>query len=698
MELKKVENLLNKKKWLKKDIIEVRAILMEAKDSFYNSGESLFSDEVYDILEERYEKLTGESLPVGAKVSNLVDTAHGFENFLGTLGKVKAGEEEQFKPMLEHIKTAAGNNVVKVALSQKIDGNSLAITFDRDGNVLRVITRGDDGLGKDLTKAFKNSGIFDIPNLKNVDLGFEFESATFKFEAAAPWSTFNTVEGYKNPRNYVSGQLSRSLDQLVEVLKSKVIHFYMLGDGITEGGRKIMFSLVKREFNNEVYSSVIRKYLTVGDNFEGFLKLFSKYSNLIDSARKNYSASKHGSYAYDVMTDGVVVECTNEGVQNILGWTSGRPNYALAYKFKPMSAITTCTGFRFDFGKSTGRITPVITFDTVIINGNEYSNVSLANYKRWNELQPLGVGSKLLFTLQNDTLGYIDKLDVDENKRVKPFEFITECPTCKTELDVNENGTFVYCRNKSCTAKVTGNIYNFLDKIGVKNIGLRTIESIDSKYGLETILDIYRLTKKDLMTVERMAEESSKNFIREINKVRAIEDWKFIGALSIEGIGRTKCKDFFKHISLEEVINFVICEDYKGLHDLSLARKVPGFKDKSLETLYSGISDKLEVIVSLMRYIFDVEVTTLSEEELKAESIKEIYTFCITGSLKGKYSRKELTDQIRNLGHKVTGKVTGNTSRLINNDLTSTSSKNKDAMKLNVPIITEDELYKLLNL
>lgn len=664
--------------------------LIICKGAYYNADEPLIPDSIYDELEARYEALSGEKLAVGT--SRNVDTKHDFSNFLGTLEKVKAGEERNLVKFLDNLFSFPEEERT-IDVSQKIDGNSLAMTYNLKGKLLSVVTRGDDGKGKDLTSAFVKADKYDIVFDKELSKKIKdkgYSKLTFKFEAASPWDEFNKVEGYKNPRNYVSGQLSSLEDKLVPTLKGSSIKFYMLGDGISDTNERLDYKDYQPLFTKGNYSYVhIHSF-----NFtttEVTLDTILSYINDVSEARDNYNKEEDLNFIHNVMTDGVVITLSSHKIQEELGWASGRPNYSLAYKFVPKEAITTCTGFRFDFGKVTGRITPVVQFETVVINGSEYNNVSLANYKRWNELQPLGIGSKLVFTLNNDTLGYVVKLNVEENEKVKPFPFPTHCGHCSSKLEINDEETFIYCPNDSCPAKVAGNAYSFLSKIGVKNIGLETISSImDADLPMiQSLPDLYKLTVKDLMKVSGMGKVSANNFIKERDKIKEVPDYIFFGSLAIEGIGREKLRSVVNKVSIEDVLDIINNGSIKDLIKLFKNKEVPNFAEISIEKLFLGLQKNMEMISELLE-VLEIIITEPLNEEL------EVLTFCITGSMTGSKDRKTITDDLKKLGHKVTGKVSKNTNYLVNNDLASTSGKNNDAKKLGVKIINEEELYNII--
>lgn len=690
----------NSKDWSDADIADCKSKLTEAADLFFNTEKLSMTNEVFNTLKEKYEQASGEKFGNGAKprgeISGLVDTAHEFEEFLGSLNKVKANDG--YRGVLNFLSSANADRLL-VCVSQKADGNSIAFTWDMSGELTQAITRGDDGVGKDLTSAFKDAGGFDVdvtPEFAEFVETFSAEekavSFTFKFEAVCLWDDFAQLTDYKTPRAYVSGRLGAGHDKLVQTLKDGIITFVMLTDGLINGSLPIDFEEADMFFEKP-FIKVKRQYFDVDQSeFKSLSDTITEIGE--DIAERRLTGGETELYTH-MMTDGLVLEILTASVRQKLGWSSNCPNYAMAYKFPPMEAETECVGFRFDHGKSTGRYTPVIQFKTVTLNGCEYSNVSLANYKRWEELQPINVGTRLVFTLQNDTLGYIEKLECEENKLIEPFKFPESCRFCETELEVNDKRTFIRCPNTECPSLIAGQIYNWLSKVGVKNIGRKTIERICEVYQVDSVADIYKFEVVDLLKVDRFADRSAEEFIRERDKITKLEDWKLLGSLSILGIGRSKSKELLRRIRLKEIMILGL-DDYtqfeKEFLALVASRELKNFAEGTSKQLYDGLLLKKELIADLLE-MFEVECTWAEVDKSFVQ--KKI---CITGSLNKFENRGELKKAIEAKGHKVSSGVSKNTDFLINNDITSVSGKNGTAKELKIPIYSEEEAIEILDL
>jgi NAD-dependent DNA ligase len=410
------------------DINAVKLKLEKARDMFYNTGERIMSDPEYDALVDMVEDFTGEEEEFGAaplKGTGLIDSEHTITEFLGTLRKAKTAElvNEWFDKVNLLLKNKLSEAGTMIMTSHKVDGNSVALTFNAgSGKLQKAITRGKNGLGVDLTSTLK-----DTVSIKPQKGWLKTNTVTIKVEVTITWSNLERYliefpeKNYNNPRSFISGKLHAGDAH-------SIAHYFSFAP------LQLSLDWEPDLINDITLLDDVMNQCTAGDNnwisfgkqfwlltkkgywMNGTEEVGRSFSEVIRSVETAIEEERtNGTLSY--MADGVVIELVNEEHRSTLGWTSGRPNYATALKFAPMEATTVARSIRADLGSATGRVTPVVNFDTVKLINNSYNNVSLANYKRFNQLK-LREGQKLIFTLRHDVLGYVDSIPF-------PFEYET---------------------------------------------------------------------------------------------------------------------------------------------------------------------------------------------------------------------------------------------------------------------------------
>ena len=647
---------------------EMEALLEKASDLYYNSDEKLLSDTEFDKLKDLYESKYGD-FKVGSPVregKGTVNVEHSFAHLVGTLSKTN--NIEQFKDWLTKTVVNAGyslnENRLRVVASYKYDGNSVCIEF-KNGKCYKALTRGRDGKGLDLTHVFKDCTIEDKRHVG------------VKFEVIMTWEDFDKLNEdmnteYKNPRSVVAGILGR--DNAYDYFKYLTLVPLAYDVKDVELKKIEEIELILDQFKDKSWSKINFVFQIFHGTIDDIIEELDEFYQELSKDRQNL----------DYMIDGIVIELLGKRFKN-LGWVNSKPKWCCALKFPYMEATSKVTGFDFCLGNS-GKITPRVWFEPVKFNGATQTKVSLANYDRFQELK-LGIGSDILVSYRNDCLSYVDPLNTENNKTIKPYPFIDKCPVCGGEVKVTDTGAFAYCANEACPGKVVGRIERYMEKLDIKGIKGATIEKLHDAGLVNTLSDMYKLDYKKVAKIEGLGTKSADLMNKAItNKVPY--DYEVLAGLGIDGFGNTMAKSLCKVYSVKELVEMV---DNKTLYTNLI--KMEGFSDINIEKLRSGIKlmkDELLDILTLSKAV------TYKDTIVKPQGAT--YTFCVTGSITNWKNRDELKNVLESLGHKVTGGVTSKTDYLINNDLESTSSKNKKAKELGKPIINEQQLKELLGL
>lgn len=641
-------------------IKELVKILNEASKAYYQENREIMSDFKYDSLYDELERLEKET---GIVLSNSPTQKVGYTVLKG-LKKVK--HETKMLSLdktksIEKLETFLLNG--RGIVSWKMDGLTVALTYEK-GKLKRAVTRGNGESGEDITHnaiVFKN-----IPLEINCD-----EDVTVRGEAVITFSDFDKInesieneEKYKNPRNLCSGTV-RQLNS--EITAGRNVMFY----GFSVICKNIEFDDKKEEqllWLKKQGFDVVQYKIATEKNIGEIVEYFK--NNVV----KN-----------DFATDGLVVTYDSISYSNSLGNTSKFPRDAIAFKWADDLAETKLIEIKWNTSR-TGLINPIAIFEPVDLGGTTVNRASLHNVSILESLE-LGEGDVITVYKANMIIPQIGENLTRSNTAHIP----KECPVChhKAEMISQNEGKFLYCSNASCKAQLIRSLSHFVsrDAMNIEGLSSATLEKFVEKGFLENYVDIFDLRKykDEIVNMEGFGTRSFVKLMDSIDNSKECELYNFIYSLSINHIGLSNAK--------------LLCKYYKNdLYKIINATseeliEIDGFGQVIGNSLFNYFRDKnnmelLEKVLKLITFIKE----DINEKELKLENI----TFVITGDVNIYKNRKELQAYIEDLGGKVTGSVTKKTNYLINNDLNSTSSKNKKAMELGVKIINEEQFNELL--
>lgn len=649
----------------KNNLDEVKKYLEEQSYIYYNTSETPeLTDEEFDKLLKEYEKFrpfNGGALP--SKGKKLVDVSHEYPELVGTVSKVNSVEE--LGEWIEE-KNLIGKDLL---ITQKYDGNSVLVILTTNGDYLvtkSALTRGKDGKGADLTEFFSHIKIkkSDV-DIKAVDLSEDNIDIAIKCEAVMSYDNFNKIdEEYANPRSIVAGLLNSDDGYK----KRKLINLLPLRINISNK------NLTRQEELNLI--SAITSHSTVFD------KLDPQYNFVMEDEHdyKDFDelyrqiASEREYYKY--MIDGLVIEALDEDDRARLGRLNDRNKFDVALKFPYMTKKTNVIDIEFDVSENgTGRYTPVVRFEPIYFNGAKCERVSIANYKRFKELQ-LVKGQEVIIEYRNDVLSYLTPSPTN-NVTGEPIPFIDKCKYCGEELEINENETFVSCINNDCECRVQGIINNFVSKMNIKGIEYSTINKLYKGNKLPNgIQSLYEIDKDDIMEVDTFKEKSAQNIINTIHKNKDYYDYDVLGSLGLNGVGRTTFKIVTKVYDPQEV-------DYSTLSIKDLS-DIKGIANITSEIIINGYNQNKDLIQFLFN---ELNVKSLKKEmEANKDDSVEPMNIVFSG-----FRDAEFKEHLELKGHKVTSSVSGKTDLLVTPDPNSGSSKIKKAKEKGIRIINIED-------
>lgn len=640
----------------------------DASYAYYAEDNPIISDKEFDDLCTALERLERDS---GVVLNN--SPIHHVQGFIiDSLAKVK-----HTRPMLSAQKTKDVNEVKKFladkigVLSWKEDGLSIVLRYE-NGRLKQAITRGNGEIGEDVTHTMKM--------VRNVPQSIpEKRYLEIRGEAVIGYDDFAKINEklhgkYKNARNLAAGTV-RQLDSNVakeRKLAYKVFELVKLGDTPESEMPSIADSF---KYLAEQGFDVVEHQVVNRDNVEEYMETFQPEE-----------------YKYPV--DGLIISYNDYQYGKSLGMTGHHPLSLIAYKYKDDLYETTIRDIEWNTSR-TGLINPVAVFDQVDLDGAETTRATLHNISYIEGLE-LGVGDTIQVYRSNMVIPKVH----DNLTRSNTFKIPDTCPTCGDEAKIiNENGSKVLkCMNPDCKAKLLSKFVNFVsrDAMNIQGLSEATLKRFIDLGWLKDYTDIYNLAehKTEMKNLDGFGAKSVSSLLNSIEESRRCKLVNFVTALGIELVGKSTAKDICK------LIDKISLSNNENPYDVFIKR----IKQRK----YFGHIDGIGVNTSLSMddYFRDhLEMVEKLAKELEfemPESKKEFavdltgMTFVVTGKVNKFANRNAIKDEIESRGGKVAGSVSKNTNYLVNNDVNSTSSKNKKAQQLGIPIIDEDGLSKIL--
>ena len=640
---------------------ELIRLLNEASKAYYQESREIMPNYEYDRLYDELENLERET---GITLSNSPTVRVGYE-VLSDLPK-----ERHPKKMLSLDKTkdvgqlASWLGEQEGVLSWKLDGLTIVLTYE-EGRLVKAVTRGNGEIGEVITS---NARTFE-----NLPLGIDFkERLVLRGEAVISYEDFEkineeiTEEGakYKNPRNLCAGSV-RQLNS--EITAGRHVQFFAFSlvsaEGVEFDTRNRQFDwLAERGFQVVEHVSVRRDTIA-----EAVAAFEAKIPN------------------NPIPSDGLVLSYNDIEYGRSLGETAKFPRDSIAFKWQDEVKETTLKEIEWSASR-TGLINPVAIFEPVELEGTTVSRASVHNISVMRELK-LGIGDTITVYKANMIIPQIaENLTGSDN-----VEIPASCPVCGANTKINaENGVeTLVCPNPECLAKQIKSFTHFVsrDAMNIEGLSEMTIEKLIARGFIKELSDIFHVEKykQEIVEMEGFGEKSFENLKKSVEKARNTDLARFLYSLGIPNIGTANARliarfcenkwERLEKITKEELLTI------DGIGEIMADAFVAFF----------GNPEKQKTVADLLK---EVKLDESFEESGTALAGK---TFVITGSLKHYENREALKAEIERAGGKVAGSVSAKTSYLINNDINSTSGKNKKARELGIEIIDEDRIMEWLS-
>lgn len=634
-----------------KRLKELNTLLQKASYAYYGLDKPIMSDKEYDDLYDELVNLEKETECVLA--GSPTQKVQGY--VLDGFKKV-----EHSKPMLSADKTKEVSEVEKFIdnrdfyCSYKLDGLTLVVKY-KNGKFVQGITRGNGTVGEDVTEQcrFIKNLPMEISNKHDLEL---------RGECVISWDEFHRInatldEPYSHPRNLAAGTL-RNLD--LNVVRDRNLSF-------------VVFELVSPTFTHKWDG--LKAIEDMG--FECVGRAKGTVENCVEGMQPDW-------YAYPV--DGLIFELNNSELSKLLGATFHHENCRIALKWEDTLYKTKLTDIEWNTSKS-GLINPVAIFEPVDLDGAVTTRATLHNISYIEDLQ-LGIGDEIVVYRANMVIPKVH----DNLTRSNTWTFPDECPVCGgiTKIVKENDSKVLMCDNPNCKGKLLGKLTHAVSKnaLNIDGMSEATIEFLIERGWLSSIKDIYKLDycREPWKEYDGFGDKSVDRLLDNIETSRKTTMSRLLYSLSIPLIGKSASKDIANHCQNDiEAFVGLMNEDY----DFTV---IDGFGTEMQKSLSSWWADNRNEFMELLKE-FEFE-STYEVVDTNTSIFGKI--FVITGSVNHYKNRDELKADIESRGAKVTGSVTSKTDYLINNDVNSTSGKNKKAKDLGIPIISEEDFLKMI--
>ncbi|RGC74610.1 NAD-dependent DNA ligase LigA [Coprococcus sp. AM25-15LB] len=641
---------------------ELVQLLNQAGKAYYQDAKEIMSNHEYDRL---YDELLVLEQELGITMANSPTVNVGYE-VLSELPK-----ERHEKPMLSLDKTKETDRLKefvgekKAVISWKLDGLTIVLTYE-NGELKKAVTRGNGEVGEVITN---NAKVF-----QNVPLRIAYRGELIlRGEAVIGYRDFEKINEeiedvdakYKNPRNLCSGSV-RQLNN--EITERRNVQFYAFSLVKAEGVDFQNSRNIQLEWLKEQGFDVVEHYEVTKDTLEERVRFFAEH------IEEN-----------DIPSDGLVLTYDDIAYGQSLGSTAKFPRDSFAFKWADEIRETTLREIEWSPSR-TGLINPVAIFDPVELEGTTVSRASVHNLSIMEELE-LGIGDTIQVYKANMIIPQIA-----ENLTRSGMAPVPECcPACGGETEIRQvsDTKTLYCTNPDCGAKHIKAFSLFVsrDALNIDGLSEATLEKFITRGFIRHFSDIFHLERygEEIRSMEGFGEKSYKNLQDSIEKARTTTLPKLIYGLGIANIGLSNAKMICRAFDYD--VEKMLQADVEALNEIQGVGDViaRAFVD------YFAVEDHREEFFRLLE-----EVKIPEEETTQEEQIFAGMNFVITGSVEHFANRNEVKEVIESKGGKVTGSVTSKTNWLINNDVESTSSKNKKARELGIPIISEDTFLKMI--
>lgn len=651
-------------------ILSLRKEIEYHNDRYYNKDSPEITDMEYDkllreleILEDENPQYKSEQSPtqhVGGKKSEKFSSV---EHTVAMQSLKDVFSAEELCDFINKTNAAAGERL-EYSVEPKIDGLSVSLEYE-NGIFTRGSTRGDGLVGEDVTENLKT--VAGVPHrLENAPEFLEVRGEVYmpvkSFEELNEKCELLGKPGFANPRNAAAGSL-RQLDS--SVTKSRGLCVFIFNIQQIRG--------MNPETHSEGLALLDRLgFLTVPNR-----RVLSDTDMILRHIEE--IGQNRGDYEYDI--DGAVVKANNLSLREKLGVNAKSPKWAIAYKYPAEEKETDVLDIEIQVGR-TGVLTPTAVLTPVRVAGSVISRAVLHNIDNIRE-KDIRIGDRVIIRKAGEIIPEIIRsLPEKRNGSEKIFEMPKVCPVCGAPVKRLEDEAAARCTGSECPAQRLRNIIHFVsrDAMDIDGAGPAVIMQLAEAGLLKSPADLYRLTKDDILSLDRKGDKSADNLLAAIEKSKSAKMARVLFGLGIRMVGNGAAKSLANHFGSMEMLMNAAEEELAAVDDI-------GEKTAQSIRMYFDNDEN----VRLVHELENLGVDLTAEKKVKSDTLAG-KTFVVTGTL-AHFSRNEIKEKIEAMGGKVSGSVSKKTDYLLAGE--NAGSKYEKALQLNIKIISEEDFLNM---
>ena len=653
---------------------ELENLLDYHSHRYYVENNPEISDKEFDILlrelqdlEAKYPTFADQNSPTKRVGSDLTSEFQSVEHRFAMQSLSNTYSSEELGEWIDRITKEIGE--VEFVCELKFDGTAISLTYE-NGALLRAVTRGDGRRGDDVTNNVRTIGSIPL-KLRGKDYPDVFE---IRGEIYMPYASFDRLNTEReaagepllaNPRNAAAGTLKQQSSQVVAHRGLDCTLYHIAGDNLPFATHIENLEAARTwGFKVSEHMKVCRSR----EEIEAFIAYW-------DTERKNLPFA----------TDGIVIKVNSYAQQRTLGSTAKAPRWAVAYKFQAERALTKLISVDFQVGR-TGAITPVANLEPVQLAGTIVKRASIHNADQIAALD-IRVGDMVYVEKGGEIIPKITEVELSERTADSiPFEYITHCPECGTELIRYEGEAKHFCPNsKECKPQIIGRIIHFVSRkaMNIEGLGNETIELLWQNGMLHDISDIYHLDPIQLSSLPRLGEKSATNILDGVRQSKEVPFERVLFALGIRYVGETTARYLASHFrTLDAIIN-------ASTEELAEAEEV-GMKIAVAITEYFAEEDNRRIIEALRKAGLEFEV----KDKVQTSNALAGKSVVISGKFSGR-SRDDMKALVEEHGGRNLAAVSANVDFIVAGDNMGPAKRQK-AEKLGITILSESEFMAMI--
>jgi DNA ligase (NAD+) len=621
-------------------------------------------------LEEQFPELKTADSPTQRVGGNVLEMFNKVQHDKPMLSLGNAFNEGDLRDFDRKVRQAVGDNFSYVC-ELKIDGLAVSLKYD-NGVFVQGATRGDGTTGEEITANLKT--IRSIPLRLNEPVSIEVRGEAFmpksSFEKLNSLKRENGEEAFANPRNAAAGSL-RQLDPKIAASRNLDVFLYAIGDmgeaGVVSHSEGLDW-LDKLGFK----TNQERKKC---DNIEEVIEFIGGWGE------------KRPYLPYEI--DGMVVKVDSLEQQERLGTTAKSPRWAIAYKFPAEEVVTTLLNIELNVGR-TGVITPTAILSPVKVAGTTVQRASLHNEDLIRE-KDIKIGDKVVVKKAGDIIPEVVNVLADQRTgEEQDFQMPTHCPECESELVRLEGEVALRCINPKCPAQIREGLIHFVSRnaMNIEGLGEKVVSQLFAEKLIQDVADLYKLTREQLLGLERMGEKSASNLLEAIEQSKSNSLERLLFGLGIRHVGAKAAKTLAQEFDTMDRLSATTRDELIAINEIG---------DKMADAIVTFFEQ--EEVHDLIKELKDygVNMVYTGAKPVAIEGSSTVFagkTVVLTGKL-SQLTRNEAKEKIEALGGNVAGSVSKKTDLVIAGE--DAGSKLKKAEELGIEIWNEEKLVEELN-